>query len=654
MLPNSNPSPSLSYRKEIDGLRALAVIPVILFHAGFESVSGGFVGVDVFFVISGYLITTIILVELKRGEFSLSNFYERRARRILPALFLVMFACLPFAWFWLLPNDLKDFSKSLVAVTVFSSNILFWRESGYFAASAELKPLLHTWSLAVEEQFYILFPLLLLFGYRYGKKPILTTLGIIFACSLLLSHLGATTKPAATFYLLPTRGWELLLGAFTALHLSDYPQKAAPSSLSQAGSSVGLILILYAVLFYDRHTPFPSLYALAPTVGALLVIIFANKHTFVGRILSTKALVGIGLVSYSAYLWHQPLFAFFRYKAIDTITSIEASLLITATFSLAYLSWKYLELPFRNKRITSKAVVIYSCVGGLIGFSLIGLTGILTNGKIGRLGNDARYEDLMHRLRGNYGLHELCESEVIDRDECKTAFDPEILLWGDSYAMHLANGLIESNKDVRLIQATVSQCAPVLGLAPSTAIYGARSCIDSNDRAMEMLDRYKSIKYVVLSSRTFLLTRSSIATKQEGVKSLSRDVIEAHLIQTIQRIESRGAVPVIFSPPPASGRDIGQCLLKAEILGAEKGRCNFPQTEAEAHQSVVFETLRRLERMGHKVIWLADGICDAGICKSSVQGTFIYRDGGHLSYEGSALLGGKMNFYGRITDKPAH
>jgi peptidoglycan/LPS O-acetylase OafA/YrhL len=647
---NPDNSKSFSYRKEIDGLRAIAVIPVILFHAGFESVSGGFVGVDVFFVISGYLITTIILVELQRGEFSLSNFYERRARRILPALFLVMFACLPFAWFLLLPNDLKDFSESLAAVTVFSSNILFWRESGYFAASAELKPLLHTWSLAVEEQFYILFPLLLLFSYRYGKKSILTAVGIIFACSLLLSHWGATTKPAATFYLLPTRAWELLLGAFAAFYLSHHPQKAAPSALNQAGSLIGSIFILYAVLFYDRHTPFPSLYALAPTVGTLLVILFTTKHTFVGRILSTKALVGIGLVSYSAYLWHQPLFAFFRYKTIDTITSIEAGLLITATFSLAYLSWKYLELPFRNKRITSKTVVIYSCVGGLIGFSLIGLTGILTDGKIGRLGNDARYEDLTHRLRGNYGLHELCESEVIDRDECKTALDPEILLWGDSYAMHLAKGLISSNKDVRLIQATVSQCAPVLGLAPSTAIYGARSCIDGNDRAIEVLDRHKSIKYVVLSSPSFLLTVSSIATKDGGVKSLSRDVIEAQLIETIQSIESRGAVPVIFSPPPASGRDIGQCLLKAEMLGTEKNPCNFPLSEAEAHQSVTLETLRRLEKMGHKIIWLADGICDAGICNGSVQETFIYRDGGHLSYEGSAFLGRKMNFYERITE----
>ncbi len=174
----------MNYRREIDGLRALAVLSVILFHAGFETFSGGFVGVDVFFVISGYLVTTIILAELEQGSFSILNFYERRARRILPALFLVMLVCVPFAWFWLLPSDMKDFSQSLVAVSVFASNILFWRESGYFDTAAELKPLLHTWSLAVEEQYYVLFPLFLMLFWRLGKRSILVMLGLVFVASL--------------------------------------------------------------------------------------------------------------------------------------------------------------------------------------------------------------------------------------------------------------------------------------------------------------------------------------------------------------------------------------------------------------------------------------------------------------------------------------
>jgi peptidoglycan/LPS O-acetylase OafA/YrhL len=202
----------VNYRAEIDGLRALAVLSVILFHAGFDGFGGGFVGVDVFFVISGYLITTIIISELNEGQFSLVNFYERRARRILPALFFTIILCIPFAWFWLLPSDLRDFSQSLIAVPIFSSNILFWRESGYFHAAAELKPLLHTWSLAVEEQYYIFFPLFLMFFWRLGKFWISALLSVVFVVSLAVAQWASVEMPEAAFFLLPTRGWELLIG----------------------------------------------------------------------------------------------------------------------------------------------------------------------------------------------------------------------------------------------------------------------------------------------------------------------------------------------------------------------------------------------------------------------------------------------------------
>jgi peptidoglycan/LPS O-acetylase OafA/YrhL len=194
---------TMKYRSEIDGLRAIAVIPVILFHAGIEIFSGGFVGVDVFFVISGYLITAILIKDIDEGKFSLINFYERRARRILPALFCVVVCCIPFAWHLLLPGDLKDFSESLVAVATFSSNILFWYESGYFESASELKPLLHTWSLAVEEQFYILFPLLLMAVWRFGKRAIIWMLVAVFVISLAMAQWGAYNAPSATFYMLP-------------------------------------------------------------------------------------------------------------------------------------------------------------------------------------------------------------------------------------------------------------------------------------------------------------------------------------------------------------------------------------------------------------------------------------------------------------------
>ena len=230
----------MNYRREIDGLRALAVLPVILSHAGFGLFSGGFIGVDVFFVISGYLITTIILSELDQEEFSIVNFYERRARRILPALFLVMLVCIPAAWFWLLPSDLKDFSESLVAVSVFASNILFCRQTGYFDTAAELRPLLHTWSLAVEEQYYVVFPLFLTFFWKLGRRWLAVTLGLVLVASLAFAQWAVYAKPITAFFLLPTRGWELLVGAFAGFYLTRNNHKNFSRGLSEFGGWLGV------------------------------------------------------------------------------------------------------------------------------------------------------------------------------------------------------------------------------------------------------------------------------------------------------------------------------------------------------------------------------------------------------------------------------
>ena len=298
----------MRYRAEIDGLRAFAVIPVILFHAGFSSFSGGFVGVDVFFVISGYLITSIIVLDLQQGKFSVLNFYERRARRILPALFCVLISCLPLAWLVLYPRDLKEFSDSLIAVAVFASNIYFWRSSSYFDTASELKPLLHTWSLAVEEQYYTIVPIILIIAWRCGRRWI--GLGLAIAVlSLLMAQWGSHNAPSLTFYLLPTRFWELLLGAAVAYYFTSMrPGEEINARLRQVGSAIGLCCIMYSIVFFDKQTPFPSFYTLIPTVGAVLIISYANNQTLVGRLLSNKLMVGIGLISYSAYLWHQPIF----------------------------------------------------------------------------------------------------------------------------------------------------------------------------------------------------------------------------------------------------------------------------------------------------------------------------------------------------------
>ena len=230
---------SMKYRREIDGLRALAVLPVILFHAGFSTFSGGFVGVDIFFVISGYLITTIIVAEIKKGNFSLFKFYERRARRILPALFFVMLFMIPFALIWMIPEELKSFSQGLVAVPLFASNILFWLTSGYFDNATELNPLIHTWTLAVEEQFYIIFPLFLLLTYHLGRKWIISFLCLVALISVLGANWGSAAHPNFTFYALPTRAFEILIGALISLHFNHNLSKASP--VSQSASQLALL-----------------------------------------------------------------------------------------------------------------------------------------------------------------------------------------------------------------------------------------------------------------------------------------------------------------------------------------------------------------------------------------------------------------------------
>ncbi len=370
----------MQYRSEVDGLRALAVIPVILFHAGITGFSGGFVGVDMFFVISGYLITTIISAELAAGTFTLAAFYERRIRRILPALFFVMLACLPFAWWLLLPHELVAFGRSLIAVVVFVSNLLFWQDSDYFAADSELIPLLHTWSLAVEEQYYVLFPLLLMLCWHLGRRKLMLIITLIAALSLGLAiTLASGVGDAATnFYLLPSRAWELMTGAACAFYLQRYPLRQ--SRLGAGLSLAGLCLIVGSIIGLDDSVPFPGLYAIPPVLGTALIIISAHSRSGVGRMLSLKALVALGLLSYSAYLWHQPLFAFTRLYLADEPSHLLMLSLAASAFVLAFISWRFIEKPFRNRKNFSQRQIFLMALAASSALIVLALSFILLDG----------------------------------------------------------------------------------------------------------------------------------------------------------------------------------------------------------------------------------------------------------------------------------
>ncbi len=375
------------YRKDIDGLRAVAVLPVLLFHAGFDAFGGGFVGVDVFFVISGYLITALILKECEEGSFSLVNFYERRARRILPALFFVMLCCLPFGWLWLLPGALHDLADSMIAVLLFISNIHFYQEIGYFAPAANEQLLLHTWSLSVEEQFYLLFPLLIMAFWSQGRKFLICLIASIGILSFLVAQFGGhvqnfgeviagraafTAVPEFGFYLLPTRAWELLLGSLSAFCLNG---KEGRQGGSEVLSLLGLASIIYAVFAFDDRTPHPSVHTLLPVGGTALIILFATPRSLSTRLLSSPLLVGLGLISYSVYLWHQPLFAFLRIRSPDDPSPQAFLLVIMLSLCLGWLSWRYVERPFRDRsRWSRKQIFKFSAWSGsvLCGVAVLG------------------------------------------------------------------------------------------------------------------------------------------------------------------------------------------------------------------------------------------------------------------------------------------
>lgn len=455
------------YRPEIDGLRAVAVLSVIFFHAGIPGFSGGYVGVDVFFVISGYLISSIVVGELRSGTFSFAKFYERRARRILPALFMMLLASAAVAPFVLLPNDMLDYSRSLTHVIPFLSNTYFYEQRGYFETAAELKPLIHTWSLAVEEQFYVVVPIAVWALWRWHRSFLLPALLLAATASLAYSQYSVSADPHAAFYLTTSRAWELLAGAILAVYTR---QRNFPPQPSQAGSAAGLMLIVYAVSFFDQTVAFPGLNAVVPVAGALLILHYCAPQTAVGQLLGSKLAVGIGLISYSAYLWHQPLFAFARHLTLAEPGLPIFAGLIAATLALAFLSWRYVEQPFRGGSIDRRGRVATAIAGSIFLVS-IGMAGTVSDGyaRLYQASWDSRQlaiwnegKNAVPRDNGDCHLSfRNVSAELEPRfNACLEKYGKAVVVLGDSHAADVF-GAIASQSDRKFILG-VSQggCRP--------------------------------------------------------------------------------------------------------------------------------------------------------------------------------------------------
>ena len=455
----------LTYRPEIDGLRAIAVSAVILYHAqitilGHQPFKGGFIGVDIFFVISGYLITSVILKELvTTGSFSFKYFYERRVRRILPALLFVMLVSLPFAWIYLLPLSFVDFSKSILYSLGFSSNFYFWYSGQiYGGPDALLKPFLHTWSLSVEEQYYILFPIVLLTTFKYFKKYLIHILILGLVISLGLADWGSRNHSSLNFYILPTRAWELLAGSILAYFEITRGKRSGNKTLNLILPSIGLLLIGHSILLFNDHMFHPSFYTLSPIIGVCLVIWFSNKDVLITKVLSTKFFVGIGLISYSLYLWHYPAFAFARIIEFTQGSLFKKLLLVTIILALSIFSYFFVERPARNKKNKFKVVLILILIFVLV---IVNINIVQKDGYKNRLPEKLQKiytEKPWNFLKDSFGG--ICHSKVGGCSFNSSPFNKKIYLIGDSQMssimFDLKNKVVKDN--YQFITKTFGEC----------------------------------------------------------------------------------------------------------------------------------------------------------------------------------------------------
>lgn len=622
---------SLEYRPEIDGLRAIAVISVILYH-GELALPGGFLGVDIFFVISGYLITRILIAEYEATRrISIKNFYERRIRRILPALCVVCIASTPFAYFLMPPESFASYLQSLLAAQTFASNIFFWTETGYFAAGAETKPLIHTWSLSVEEQFYLFFPVIFACTIaKWSKRGLfqLSLVGLIF--SLLIAIWAFEHMRSAAFYLTPFRIWELFAGVLAAVSGATLLDKL--KKFSKVLSLTGLAMICYPLLAYPPLAAFPVTYMFAVVTGTALLVTFAS-HTAVGTILAIRPLVFIGKISYSAYLVHQPLFVFTRlYLPGETGLYIDALLTLVALI-LGWLSWAVIEQPFRRK-LEFRGAWIFK-------YSAITLTSICAGAAIGLWLKPPSIwpEEALNYGRettaGTYGLSPKCTEDWM-LAKCAVGEHPKVLLWGDSYAMHLAPGLEASGVNFR--QAALPSCPPRAQpayIAPTGNSY-EKACKRFNNKVVEYLTaqaKSGQITTVLLSSRDYGVRAGSLRRfpKEEPV-----DVHEAseQLRSTINSLKTLGLRVGVIGAPPATTFDPAQCSLKVLAFQHEQSDCAFPlekSADGTRTGSIARET-------GVPYLNIAREICNGGICYPSREKIMLYRDNGHLLPEGARWL----------------
>jgi peptidoglycan/LPS O-acetylase OafA/YrhL len=648
----------ISYRPEIDGLRAIAVGIVILYHAdlfilGYQPFKGGFIGVDIFFVISGYLITSIILKELlNTGSFSFRYFYQRRIRRILPVLFFIMLVTLPFAWMYILPESFIDFAKSILYSLGFSSNIYFhYSGQVYGAESGMLKPFLHTWSLSIEEQYYILFPIILLVAFKYLRKNIIHIFFIIFLISLFFAQWASTNYPSFNFYGLPTRAWELLVGSMLAYFETKSTHRSRNKVLNLILPFTGLILICHSVLFFNDKMYHPSFFTLSPIIGVCLIIWFSNKNELITRILSTKLFVGVGLISYSLYLWHYPIFAFARVTGFVMDSFVGKILLIPLIFSLSLFSYFYIEKPFRNKNYTFKnlAYILLTLLIILVSLSIA---------IIHQSGFKTRFPQIFQTKLEERNVH-LFQKENL----------PKVVLIGDSHAAALRFNL---NEELKKKNFSLFNFPTEMYLSNFNYINRKTKKIDNefinrNNKIDNFLKENSNL-IIILHYRWIvrLLSKSSeIDNKFKIQNNLNGDFylypmtkkflnqseidreIKNSLISQINKIINQGHKLIIVYPVPEVGFNVPRSLLKKYFIEKDKFDQNLSPILTtdfdlfKKRNKYVFEIFDKITNLNIFRVYPHKYFCNTLVdneCVTNDNKSIFYHDSHHLSLKGSEFV----------------
>ena len=639
---------ALNYRADIDGLRAVAVLAVVAFHAGLAPFSGGFAGVDVFFVISGYLITGLILKAAAAGEFSVAGFYERRIRRIFPALFAMLFVVLAVGAVVLLPDDFFDLGNTGIAATFFAANFVFAKELGYFGSAAELSPLLHTWSLAVEEQFYIIYPLLVMAVLGRWPGGLRLVLWGLLVASLAYSVWAVGATPQVAFFLFPSRAWELLLGAVVAA--AAVP--ALPGRWAREGAAVvGAVAVVASLVALDDMTPFPGLAAVAPAVGTALLIA-AGPETVVARGLAWRPVVFVGLISYSLYLWHWPLLVLARqFLVTPDLTPVATAVVLMVALAASVLSWRFVEQPFRRGRFRGwRRARVFRVAGGAMALGLVaGLVVTWSDGLPGRLPDDVI---AIADVRNDYSAEArrcLAGGGAIAFDDlCALGADgepPTFLFWGDSHAGAMLPGVDEAARAAGRggLFAGSSACPPLLDIDPPIA--DGRDCRGFNATVLAAAVADARIDTVVLAARWAIYAEGTrfgqetgpAVVLRNGSNDDSRGVFTTGLEQLVAALAAAGKKVTIIGPVPEVGHDVPIALAKARLGKGPAARSAAtvlaPDLAAfEARQAFILPTLTALaDAVGARVIWPHETLCGDGRCRIENDGRPLYSDDDHLA-----------------------